>query len=759
MEKGTKTCVCVAVQGENFWALCGAGIFGRVGRVPVTGFRIQFMKTKSAPGVFPRFLLVAALLLSQFWLRAAAGEFVPQPTYAAGLAGEGVALFVPAGLEPTRLPYSPALVGTPSIRSALPAGWRTAPAFSSDGQRWRATIEIAADDDLYGGGEVTGPLRRNGTAIELWNTDNYTYEMAGGRRLYQSHPWILGVRRDGSAYGAIFDSTWKAGLTCEGKIVFTSEGPAFPVLAIEKDSPSAVLRALADLTGRMPLPPRWALGYQQCRWSYHPDGRVREIADEFRKRKIPCDVIWMDIDYMDGFRVFTFEKKGFPDPAALNAYLHARGFKSVWMIDPGVKLDPGYKVYDDGCANDVWVKTAAGKDYVGDVWPGACKFPDFTRPQTRTWWAGLYRDFVATGVDGVWNDMNEPAIFNVPSKAMPEDNLHRGGDEIPGGPHLRYRNIYGLLMVRATREGIAAARPDKRPFVLTRASFLGGQRYAATWTGDNVSSEAHMKLSVPMTLTLGLSGQPFAGPDLGGFAEKATPQLWSQWVGTGVFFPFCRGHAVKDSNDKEPWAFGEKVERTARLALERRYRLLPYLYTLFREASVDGLPVMRPVFLADPADPALRAEEGAFLLGGDLLVVPPWAKNPRLPKGGWREISLVPGDREDPDQARLHLRAGAILPLGRVVQNTTEDSLAPLTLLVCLDENGRATGRLYEDDGDGFGYQRGEFRLTTYEAEVRDGRVQVRVARSEGRWPVPTREAVVETVDRHGQRAAGLFSH
>jgi alpha-glucosidase len=701
-----------------------------------------------------RVIATTGLLVVLLELRGADAVFAPVATGSAGLVGEGIGLFLPAGVDPSHLPYSPCLIEVPKIRAGLPAGWRAAPVFSSDGKEFRATVAIEKDDDLYGGGEVTGPLRRNGTSITLWNTDNYTYETDGGRRLYQSHPWVLGVRRDGSAYGVLFDSTWKSGLSCENAITFTSEGPAFPVLVIERGSPQAVVGALAELTGKMPLPPRWALGYQQCRWSYFPEAKVREIADGFRARKIPCDVIWMDIDYMDGFRVFTFDQQGFPDPAGLNSYLHDRGFRSVWMIDPGVKVDARYKVYADGLAQDVWVKTNDGRDFQGDVWPGACVFPDFTRPGTRSWWSGLYYDFVSTGVDGVWNDMNEPAIFNVPTKAMPEDNVHRGGGEIPAGPHLRYRNIYGLLMARATREGIQAARPDKRPFVLTRASFLGGQRYAATWTGDNVSNEAHMKLSIPMTLTLGLSGQPFAGPDLGGFAENATPELWSRWVGAGVFFPFCRGHAVKGSNDKEPWAFGEKVERTARTALERRYRLLPYLYTVFREASVDGLPVMRPVFMADPADVSLRREGSAFLLGSDLLVVPGWAKKPSLPKGGWREVSLVPGDRDDPDQATIFLRAGSIVPLGRVVQNTTENSFDPLTLLVCLDKEGRATGQLYEDDGDGFGYLRGDYLLTTYRAESRGDQVEVTVAVSEGSRPRSKRNVAIEVINELGQRLA-----
>lgn len=233
-------------------------------------------------------------------------------------------------------------------------------------------------------------------------------------------------------------------------------------------------------------------------------------------------------------------------------------------------------------------------------------------------------------------------------------------------------------MVQATREGIEAANPQRRPFVLTRSNFLGGHRYAAIWTGDNVSSWEHLKLSIPMSINLGLSGQPFSGPDVGGFGGEATPELWAHWIALGAFYPFSRAHAIKDGQRKEPWAFGPEVEKTARTAIERRYRLLPYLYTLFRDAAVDGTPIMQPAFFADPRDTRLRGEEQAFLLGGDLLVVPAWAKQPALPGGIWREVSLIDDDRQDAYQVGLKLRGGAIIPLGKVVQNTTEESLDPL---------------------------------------------------------------------------------
>jgi len=676
----------------------------------------------------------------------------PLKTVAAGLTDRGDAVFVPEGLDPAALPASFCLPQPPRITAPLPAS-ALRPTFSVTPGRVSAHLDVGPGVDLYGMGEVTGPLLRNGTKVKLWNTNNGEYGVDGGRRLYQSHPWVLGLRPDGSAFGVIFDSTWKAELSCEQGITFTCQGPAFPVLVIDRPSPQGVLAALADLTGHMELPPLWALGYQQCRYSYQPEARVRALAREFRTRKIPCDVIWMDIDYMDGYRIFTFDHDRFPDPAALNADLHAQGFHTVWMIDPGVKVDPGYGVYVEGTRAKAWVRQADGGEYDGEVWPGDCAFPDFTQPSVRAWWGRLFGPFLAKGIDGVWNDMNEPSVFDNDAGTMPEDNLHGGGDGLPPGTHLQYHNLYGGLMARATREGILAARPQLRPFVLTRASFLGGQRYAATWTGDNTSSEKDLELSIPMSLTLGLSGQPFNGPDLGGFGGKATGSLWARWSAIGAFFPFCRGHADKKSNDKEPWAFGPEVENTARLALMRRYRLLPYLYTCFEESARTGLPVMRPLFLADPADPALRKEERAFMIGGDLLVVPAWAGAAPRPRGGWVPLALVAGDVADPLQARLYLRAGAILPLGPEVQSTREAPEGATALLVALDPQGGATGRLYHDAGEGFSYRAGDFRLATLEAKGGGGAMTIRLVSAAGRRKAPAQTVQVILVGKDGSQA------
>ena len=435
------------------------------------------------------------------------------------------------------------------------------------------------------------------------------------------------------------------------------------------------------------------------------------------------------------------------------------------MIDPGVKVDNDYSVYQSGERQNLWVQTKDGNEFQGKVWPGMCVFPDFTMPATQQWWSDLYRDFIAAGVDGVWNDMNEPAVFDdALDGTMPEDNLHRGGGDLPPGTHKLYHNVYGILMTRATREGITKARPDERPFVLSRANYLGGQRYAATWTGDNRAEMSFLRQSIPMSLNLGLSGQPLSGPDIGGYEGGATADLFGKWIAVGAFYPFCRAHTSSTSPAQEPWAFGPEIEQVSRTALERRYRLLPYLYTLAYGASQTGTPMMQPAFFADPKDPALRAEDQAFLLGSNLLVVPAWAESPKLPQGIWREVSLLPGDQEkDHYQPTLKVRGGAIIPLGRVIQSTNEPSLDPLTLLVCLDADGRAEGVLYEDAGDGLGYSRGEYALTHYTAVRAGDTVTITISDRRGDQKIANRPVKVNlltadgTVNGSGDESAGIF--
>lgn len=668
------------------------------------------------------------------------------------IVGDGIAKFVPKGFNLSQMP-SFALKAEPQEKGMLPSNWQLYPIVEKKKGHASAYLDVPQGTSLYGGGEVTGPLLRNGQSIKLWNTDSGAYSVDNGKRLYQSHPWVMGVRPDGTSFGILFDTPYKAKLTTtDERINFETEGELFRIFVIDRESPQAVIKGLAELIGTMPMVPRWALGYQQCRFSYTPASRVIEVADTFRIKRIPCDVMWMDIDYMDGYRIFTFNPQTFPDPAALNRDLHIRGFHSAWMIDPGAKVDSTYFVYKSGTANDVWVKTAQGKEFHGDAWPGACAFPDFTQPKTVRWWADLYKDFLDKGVDGVWNDVNEPQISNTSTGTMPEDNKHLGGDKIPAGPHLKYHNVYGYLMVKASREGIMKARPQNRPFILTRSNFLGGQRFAATWTGDNASWESHMTMSVPMILTLGLSGQPFSGADVGGFLFNPDADLFGRWMALGAFYPFSRGHACAGTINKEPWAFGQKVEDVSRMALERRYVLLPYYYTLLHEASETGMPIMRPVFFADPKDTLLRAEEQAFLIGENLLVVPEWAQNPALPKGIWRNLSLIPGDDKDSYQAKLKIRGGAIIPTGKIIQNTNEKSLDPLTLLVCLDEKGEAHGTLYWDEGDNWSFKDGNYSFQHFTAiRAADNKVQVKITQKKGKYITENNDmAIVKIITDKG---------
>ena len=656
------------------------------------------------------------------------------------LIGEGIVEFIPEGYDPSKTP-SLILKEEPKSIGTLPEGWSLVPQFTETEGKASATLPLSGEISLYGGGEVTGPLLRNGQAIKLWNTDTGAYGVDGGTRLYQSHPWVMGVRRDGTAFGIMFDTSWKAALaTDDDKIQFDTEGAPFRVYVIDRATPQDVVKGLAELTGTMEMPPRWSLGYHQCRFSYGSEGRVREIADNFRQRRIPCDVIWMDIDYMDGYRIFTFNPQNFPDPKSLNDELHQKGFRAVYLIDPGAKVDENYEIYRSGTENDIWVKRPDGSVYEGNAWPGPCAFPDFTMPKARLWWAGLYKDFLATGIDGVWNDVNEPTVFtadmDIPEDqkigTMPYNTPHRGGGDLPAGSHLLYHNAYGRLMTESTRNGFLDVYPDRRPFVLTRANLLGGQRYAATWTGDNWAGWDHLKLSVPMSLTLGLSGQPFSGPDIGGFLNNTEPDIWAHWIGYGVFLPFVRGHACAGTNDKEPWAFGPEIEKSSKMAIERRYRLLPYIYTKFYDAHKTGMPVMQPVFFHDPKDLRLRDEQQSFLLGEDLLVVPAFAEKPVEPFGIWETISLVEGDNSDIYQAKLKQRGGSIVPAGRVVQNTNENSLEPLTLYVCLDKDGQAEGRMYWDAGDGWEFRCCDYSLLTFKAERQGNKVVVTVADREG---------------------------
>ncbi|HEX8069153.1 MAG TPA: TIM-barrel domain-containing protein [Pyrinomonadaceae bacterium] len=595
----------------------------------------------------------------------------------------------------------------------------------------------------YGFGEkATGEARHN-QAFAMWNTDTYAYP-AGLDPIYESIPFFVALRQ-GKAYGLFFDNTYRThfdmGRSDPRRYTFGAPGGELNYYVFTGGparTPKEVLREYTELTGRTPLPPLWALGYQQSRYSYFPESKVREVARGFRERHIPADVIYFDIDYMDGFRIFTWDKQKFPDPPRLLADLRAQGLRTVVIIDPGIKVDDTYPAYREGRAQGFFCQAADGSEFHAKVWPGLCAFPDFTNPRTRAWFGALYRQNLDDGISGFWNDMNEPATFppeknppqpnlaHDPAKTFPLDVRH-AGDGQPG-THARYHNVYGMQMARATFEGVQQLRTDARPFVLTRAGYAGVQRYSAVWTGDNVPSWEHLALSVPMLTNLSVSGVPFVGADVGGFAGSTTPELYARWLQAAALTPFCRTHSNNESAAREPWAFGDTYERINRASIELRYRLLPYLYTVFQEHTQNGVPVMRPLWFNYPADYAVYDPPlalGEFLVGDDLLVAPvlepgATARPVYFPRGdAWLDwwtgaryeggtATLVPAPLE---RLPLFVRVGAVVPVQPVVQHTGEMARAPFGLVVATGAQA-AAGRFYEDAGEGYDYRRGTVRVT-----------------------------------------------
>lgn len=635
--------------------------------------------------------------------------------------------------------------------------------FEHDGHTLRAQVPLPAGTHFYGLGLVCGPLAHQGRRVVFWNTDAWRYDERTPS-LYQSHPWILALLPDGRALGVLVDSPCRGqAVLHEDGLELAFEGGSFDLYLVEADHPEHCLRALGDLVGTAPLPPLWALGYHQCRWGYRDAERVLEVARELRARELPCDALWLDIDHMDRHRSLTFDPERFPDPARLTAALAELGFQAVAIVDPGLAASEDCELFLEARAGGHLVALEGGSPALGRVWPGLCAFPDFTRAATRTWWAERVRAFAERGnLAGLWCDMNEPAVQRTPAGTLSDQARHGG---LGGGPHARFHNVYGELMSQATREGLAAARPRQRPFVLTRSSRLGGARHAATWTGDNQATWRDLSWSIPMVLNLGLSGQPYAGADVGGFDGDPSPELFARWFELGALLPFFRGHSTRDARDKEPWAFGGEVEGRVRAALELRMQLLPYLYTLFEEASRSGLPVARPLFLADPQDPSLREVDDAFLLGRDLLVAPGLEPGQRrravpLPRGGWYDLGT--GARIDgPRRVVLPLaegtpillaRAGAILPLG-APRSSSAEPLVELSLHVFLDAAGRAGGGLYEDAGDGEAQGPETWLRTRWTAES-DG-AEVRLAtHTEGAFRPAAR--ALRTVVRGGPAGARL---
>jgi len=561
---------------------------------------------------------------------------------------------------------------------------------------------------IFGLGESTVPMDKAGQKIIMWNVSQTKYKM-GDTPLYQSWPVVIFQYTDGPACGLVFDNPGYSSFefSADGKQMrYAVEDLELSYFFLLGPTLPEVMRQLSLLTGKPAPLPKWALGYHQSRWSYAPSSRVREIAREFRKRDIPCDVLYLDIDYMHNYKCFTWGKD-FGDYPELIQELHRQGFKIVPILDPGLKVESGYQPYEQGVKNKMFVRDRRGNFLIGRVWPGDCHFPDFVNPFVRQWWGELVREFARSGLDGIWCDMNEPTTFDL-RRTFPPGSIHT----LPDGtslPHEKLHNLYGLLMSRATYEGLQAT--TGLPFVVTRSAYLGGQKYAVTWTGDNTSNWAHFRASIPMLLNLGLSGQPVVGPDIGGYHGEPAPDLYERWILQGALYPYSRTHTSRGTKDQEPWSFGPKVEASARKAIKLRYRLIPYLYSCLFESIELGHPVMRPIFYDTPTRQALKPEfhETEFLLGPYLLAAPLVRRAPirafYLPPGKWfswwcrKECQgdqiYVTVPEEDTDLP-LFVRANAVIPVYPEPPSFLPDhSLNSLEFLVVLEDTVRWTAVEY----------------------------------------------------------------
>lgn len=586
------------------------------------------------------------------------------------------------------------------------------------------TKVIHKDQKFYGLGDKTGRLNLINSRKELWGTDTYGYGNDSDP-VYKNIPFFMSQHSQ-IGYGVFMDNTFRSffdfGKERKEALSYWSQGGEMRYYYIHGPKLIDVVQKYASLTGKAQLPPKWALGYQQSKWSYYPESVVRKLAEDFRSNRIPCDVIHLDIDYMDGFRCFTWDSDRFPDPKKMISDLKADGFKTVVIIDPGIKIDKGYEVYKQGIEGNHFCKRMDGDLLKATVWPGLCHFPDFTKKSTRKWWATLYEGLVEDGVDGVWNDMNEPATFE--AGTFPNDVRH----DFDGHPcsHRKAHNVYGSLMVQSSHDGLKKFATQKRPFTISRSAYAGVQRYSSVWTGDNVATWEHLKIANVQCQRLSASGVSFSGSDVGGFIGSPDGELYTRWIQMAVFHPFFRTHSSGDHGDKEPWVFDEKYLNIVREFIEMRYRILPYIYTVFWQHSTTGMPMIRSLHLETHIDPQSFFREEEFFLGDHMLICPiseekATSRRMYLPAGKWFHYwtgELVDGGQEFETIAPLtiiplYIRAGAVIPEQPVMQYVDEFEYDELTLSF-YKPSEETVSELYEDKGDGYEHLQGQYSLKKF---------------------------------------------
>jgi alpha-glucosidase len=609
-------------------------------------------------------------------------------------------------------------------------------------------------DGAYGFGERTRRLNKLGDSAELLTVDvvavfRHNYARDDYDPTYVAIP--LAILKSGNRFlGLFFDNPGRAvmdvGKSRPSEFWYESFGGVTDLYVLAGPTLPEVVRRYAALTGRAPLPPLWALGYHQCRWSYRSAAEFRYLAAQFAAADLPVSALWYDIDYMDHFRLFTWNRQAFPDPAELNRELQVAGIRTVTIVDPGVKREPGYAVYDSGREQRAFCQTASGREYVGKVWPGDTVFPDFTLESTRDWWAGRLADFLREGaVDGVWLDMNDPATGYSRTEEM---RFAHGAI-----PHNRYHNQYAHYMAMASRAACDRLDPDGRPFLLTRSACAGTQRYSAVWTGDNASNWKHLRMALPCSLNLGLSGVAFNGPDVGGFMDDASAELLVRWHQAGCLFPFFRNHAIRHSRQQEPWQFGPDPLAAIRGAIRTRYRLLPYLYQCFFTHWLHGDPIIRPL-LYHYAGPEYANLDDQYLVGDALMVAPilhgeghgpeiirygvkMQERSILLPPGNWFDLNRgewLEGGRPLHYAAALNelpllVRDGAVLPYyAGPLRNSFMDLSEVELHLFCRERSAHFD--YYLDDRDSRRYECGHYGVARMVAEIDGDGLRVEIVES-----------------------------
>lgn len=576
--------------------------------------------------------------------------------------------------------------------------------------------KMEEDMYFYGLGERPGSLNKKGCHYVNWNTDNPSPHGETFLQLYKSIPFLLSLK-EGKAFGIFFDNYFEThfdmGRDNSNYYYFSGVDGNLDYYFIYGPEVKNVVDGYTSITGRTPLPQIWTLGFQQCRWSYAPKERLMEVAKTFREKGIPCDTIYLDIDYMNGYRVFTFDNKKFENPEEMIKELNNMGFKVVTIIDPGVKVDKGYKIYDEGLKFGLFATDSQGIVYRNKVWPGDSVYPDFINSRTREWWAKNQKIMTDLGVSGIWNDMNEPASFNGP---LPDDVMFND-DGIPV-THKEVHNIYGSMMSKATYEGLKDST-GKRPFVITRACYAGTQKYSTIWTGDNQSTWEHLRMSIPMLMNLGLSGMGFCGTDVGGFGHDCTGELLSRWVQVGAFTPLFRNHSAMGTRDQEPWAFDKVTEDINKKYIKLRYKLIPYIYDMMRQCEKTGAPILRPLLFNYQNDKNTLQISDEFLCGDNILVAPvveqgSTKKMLYLPKGeNW--IDYFTEEKQEGgkyiikdaplDVCPIFIKAGAIIPAYPEQEYIGQKEINKITLNVYLnDDETKGEYIHYVDDGETFDY-------------------------------------------------------